>query len=193
MRDGVAVTTIDETLLDFAVDADRRGVERAVESALLSRRTTERRIWRIVALNSRKGVRGVALLRHVMHHRPNGKPARSVLEVEVFDLIRNAGLPLPTRNHDVVDGNGDPREIDLCYVPQKGAIEADGRAFHSTATQTESDAIRQSALEAIGYSFVRVTWFDVFQRPGWVIERVCELLGGSVDELRAQIRPKRPA
>src|SRR5205085_896735 len=107
VRDRVLVTTIDETLLDFAIDAERHLVERAVESALRSHRTTERHIWRLVAMNSRKGVRGVALLRHVMFHRPKGKPARSVLELEVLDLIRKEGLVLPTRNNDVIDANGD--------------------------------------------------------------------------------------
>jgi hypothetical protein len=193
VRDRVLVTTIDETLLDFAVNASRQLVERAVESALLSRRTTERHIWRVVAMNSRKGVRGVALLRHVMFHRPKGKPARSVLELEVLKLIRTEGLPLPTRNHDVIDANGDQREIDLCYVAQKGAIEADGQAFHSTATQTESDRIRQGALEAVGYTFVRVTWYDRFQRPEWVIEQIRGLLGGSVRLHDGQIHQEKLA
>lgn len=115
-----------------------------------------------------------------MTNRPKGKPARSFLELEVLDLIRASDMPLPRRNHDVIDGNGQKREIDLCYVAQRGAIEVDGAAFHSTATQTASDRKRQKALEAVGFRFVRVTWRDAFDRPGWVIEQVSELLCGVV-------------
>jgi hypothetical protein len=179
--DGVRVVCIEDALLSFAaLSKDRRQVEVAVESALLSRRTTERKIWRVVALNSRSGVRGVALLRGVMERRPKGKPARSVLELEVLDLIRSSDLPLPTRNVDAIDGNGEKREIDLCYVDERGAIEADSKRWHSTATQTAADQRRQAALEAVGFRFVRVTWADVFERPDWVIGEIRGLLLGVV-------------
>lgn len=193
VRDHVRMTTILETLVDFAADAGRQLVERAVESALLGRRTTERHIWRLIAMNSRHGVRGVALLRHVMLHRPKGKPARSVLELEVLELIRKEGLPVPVRNQDVIDANGDTREIDLCYVLHKGAIEADGQAFHSTATQTENDRLRQAALEAVGYRFVRVTWYDRFHRPEWVIEQIRALLVASVRPEAEQTQQEKSA
>jgi very-short-patch-repair endonuclease len=102
-------------------------------------------------------------------------------------------LPLPTRNYDVVDANGDDREIDLCYVARRGALECDGQAFHSTATQTEEDAKRQAALEAVGFTFVRVTWWDAFHRPEWVVDQVRSLLGGSLGQDGTQIRPEKLA
>ncbi|HUR78519.1 MAG TPA: hypothetical protein VMZ22_11265 [Acidimicrobiales bacterium] len=189
-RDGIRIASIEDALLDFAATADRATLEIAVESALLSRKTHERKIWRTIALNSRQGVRGVALLRFVMEHRPAGKPARSILELEVLGVLRRAGLPLPTRNHDVIDGNGDKREIDLCYVLERGAIEADSKAFHSTATQTAKDCYRQRALEAVGFTFVRVTWADVFQRPDWIVAEVTALLGGVGVHYGRQVRPE---
>jgi len=177
MRDGVRVVRIEDALLGFAASSgERKHVEVAVESALLSRRTTERKIWQHIGRNSRRGVRGVALLRSVMEHRPAGKPAKSILELEVLDLIRRNDLPLPSRNVDVIDANGDRREIDLCYVDRKGAIEADSKRWHSTESQTAADRKRQSALEAVGFEFVRVTWSDVFERPEWVIAEVRRLL-----------------
>jgi hypothetical protein len=178
VRDDVRVVCIEDALLGYAAARgdNRRAVEVAVESALLSRRTSERKIWQTIGRNARPGVRGVALLRHVMEHRPKGKPSRSILELEVLDLLRSNDLPLPQRNVDVIDGNGDKREIDLCYLPQKGAIEADSRRWHSTASQTADDRRRQSALEAVGFEFVRVTWRDVFDRPDWVIAEVQRLL-----------------
>ena len=111
-----------------------------------------------------------------MEHRPHGKPSRSILELEVLDVLRSSGLPLPARNVEVIDGDGNRREIDLCYLLHKGAIEADSRKWHSTASQTAEDKLRQRALEAVGFEFVRVTWRDVFDRPEWIIGEARRLL-----------------
>jgi hypothetical protein len=189
-KDGIRIASIEDALLDFASITDRETLEIAVESALLSGKTHERKIWEVLVRNSRRGVRGVVLLRHVMEHRPKGKPARSVLELVVLDVLRRAGLPLPTRNHDTIDGNGDKREIDLCYVEHLGAIEADSKAFHSTATQSAKDATRQRALEAVGYRFVRVTWADAFERPEWIVAEVKKLLGRIEGRTGRQLRPE---
>ena len=86
---------------------------------------------------------------------------------------------MPTRNHDVyVDG--EHFEIDLAYVSTLGAIEADSRRYHGTATQKAKDRRRQGKLEAAGWTFVRVTWADVFGRPRWVIEQIRTLVCGFV-------------
>jgi very-short-patch-repair endonuclease len=173
----VRVASVEDALLGFAaVSGDRKAVEIAVESVLLANKTTERKLWRHIGLNSRSGVRGIALLRSVIENRPFGKPARSILEIELFDLLRKRKIPLSARNVDVIDANGDRREIDLCYLDQKGAIEADSRRWHSTESQTAQDSRRQRALEAVGFEFVRVTWADVFQRPDWVVSEVQRLL-----------------
>lgn len=177
MSQGVQVVSVEDALLGFAAACrNRRKVEVSVESALLKGLTSERRIWQCVARHSRRGVRGVALLRSVMENRPSGKPSRSILELELLDLIRSSDLPLPNRNVDVIDANGDRREIDLCYLPQKGAIEADSHRWHGTESQQADDARRQAALEAVGFEFVRVTWPDVMQRPSWVLDQIRQLL-----------------
>jgi hypothetical protein len=177
-REGVRVVSIEDALLAYAASTgDRRKVEVAVESALLQRKTAERKIWQTIGRNSRRGVRGVALLRSVMENRPEGKPSRSILELEVLDLLRKNNVPLPARNVDVIDANGDAREIDLCYVAQKGAIEADSKRWHSTASQRAADRKRQAALEAVGFEFVRVTWSDLFDRPEWVVAQARRLSG----------------
>jgi hypothetical protein len=174
---GVRVVSVEDALLGFAaLGDDRKRLEIAVEAALLGGHTSERKLWRFIGVNSRRGVRGIALLRSVMENRPEGKPARSILEIELFDLLRKRGVPLPARNVDVIDANGDRREIDLCYPDHKGAIEADSRLWHSTATQKAEDRRRQAALEAVGFEFVRITWTDVFQRPDWVVAEVQALL-----------------
>ena len=161
-------------LVDYAALVSADLAERAVESALTKGLTAERRIWREIAVLG-AAVPGVRRLEALLVLRPKGKPARSKLEIEVLRLIRHADLPLPNRNHDVwVDG--EHFEIDLVYADIQGAIEADSSRYHSTATQKARDRRRQELLEAVGYTFVRVTWTDVFGRPDWVIQQIRDLL-----------------
>lgn len=178
MHDGLPGTTVERLLVDYAAFVAAPIAERAVESALTRGLTAEPRIWReIAALGSK--VPGVSRLDRIMALRPKGKAARSGLELSVLRLIRNAGLPLPERNHDAyVDGKH--FEIDLAYVEVRGAIEADGRKHHSTATQRANDRRRQATLEIAGWNFVRVTSADVYGRPEWVIDQVRSLLCGVV-------------
>jgi hypothetical protein len=177
--DGIPVTPIERALLDYASAASVELVERAVESALLKRLTTEERIWLTIAEFSCFGCRGTGRLKGVMTNRPEGKPARSVLEILVLDLLRKRGVPLPIRNHDVMVDGKPVAEIDLAFVARLFALEADGAAFHSTSTQRKKDKARQKMLEALGWTFLRVTWFDLVTRPDWIVSQVRAALGVS--------------
>lgn len=177
--DGIPVAPIERALLDYASGASVELVERVVESALLKRLTTEARIWLTIAEFSSFGCRGTTRLKGVMMNRPDGKPARSVLEILVLDVLRKAGVPLPTRNHDVTVDGKVVGEIDLAWIARMFALEADGAAFHSTSTQRKKDKARQQKLEALGWVFLRVTWFDLVTRPEWIVSEVRAMLGVS--------------
>jgi hypothetical protein len=178
VNDSLPGTSIERLLVDYAAVVSTALAERAVESALVKGLTAERRIWQEVARLG-PGVRGVRRLERLMENRPNGKPARSNLELQVLRVIRDGGLPLPERNHDsFVDGQR--YEVDLAYVDARGAIEADSRHFHSTATQRRNDARRQATLEMAGWRFTRITWADALGRPEWVVEQVRNLICGVV-------------
>ncbi len=180
-RRGIPVTTIEETLLSLAAsDLTMNQLERAVESALLQKHTNEFQMWRFIAKNSRPGVRGIVRLRRVMTARPNGRPARSVLEIFAMRLVRRAGVPLPVRNYEIADVDGWQAELDLVWIELMKAIEVDGKAFHSTATQTRRDRKRQLRAEALGWSFLRLTWDDVVNHPEATIARIRGLLFGVV-------------
>jgi hypothetical protein len=161
-------------LVDYAAVVSTELAERAVESAMTKGRTAERRIWKELAALG-EAVPGVRALTRIMELRPDGKAARSTLEIDTLNVIRKSGLPLPVRNHDVhVDG--EHFEIDLAYPGVLGAIEVDSKRWHSTATQKANDRRRQDVLEAVGWTFVRVRSADVYGRPGWVVAQIRSLL-----------------
>jgi hypothetical protein len=172
--DGVAGSTIERLLVDYTAVVPVGLAERAVESALCQGLTAERRIWRELATLG-EATPGVRRLVQIMELRPEGKAARSTLELDLLRLIRNSDVPLPTRNHDVyVDG--EHFEIDLAYVTALGAVEADSIKHHSTRTQRANDRRRQAKLEAAGWTFVRAKSTDIYGRPEWVIEQIRGLL-----------------
>jgi len=172
--DGLAGTTVERLLVDYAAHVSTDLAECAVESALTKGLTHERRVWRELATLPEE-VPGVRALARIMDLRPAGKAARSVLEVETLKLIRKSDLPMPVRNHDVwVDG--DHFEIDMAYLANLGAIEVDSKRWHSTASQKAKDKLRQAKLEAAGWTFVRVRTADVYGRPEWVVDQIRDLV-----------------
>lgn len=170
-------SSIERLLLDFAATGTVTRVERAVENALSRGLTSERRLWQLVA-RSPDRMPGVLRLTRILEARPDGKAARSVMEIEFFKLLGQHGVPLPIRNFDVRVGTK-RYEIDGAYPATKGAIECDSRRFHATASQRRRDGERQSALEADGWTFLRVTWRDIFGRPKWVVAQVLALMSGA--------------
>ena len=170
--DGIRVCSVERALLDAASVCSELEVETAVEAALLKRLTTEERLWTALIAEGGRGVPGSARFRKVLENRPRGRPARSVLEVLTGRLLRKNGVTGFVRNFRVTGLDGTSFEIDFAFVDQMVALEVDGKAFHSTRTQTAKDRKRQKRLEALGWRFVRVGWHDVVLRPNWVLEQL---------------------
>ena len=67
-------------------------------------------------------------------------------------------------------------DIVAIYRGKKVAIECDGERYHSTDEQVANDLRRQSVLERMGWSFVRIRGSEYFRNPEKTIERVCKCL-----------------
>lgn len=155
--EGIPVTSVERTLIDLAAVLEMEPLERAVESALLQRKTTEERIYVSLVREGGRGVRGSTKLWRLMHDRPLGRPARNVFEIRTTHLLRQGGLTGFVRNYPVVV-DAETFELDNAFVDQMVAVETDGAAFHSTRTQRDNDARRQRKLEAAGWTFRRVPY-----------------------------------
>jgi very-short-patch-repair endonuclease len=188
--DGIPRASIERCLLDFAATADEADVEIAVESALDQHLTAERRIWECMTREGGRGVPGSARLRRVMLRRPQGLPAKSVLEIEVGHLLRRSGLGNFVRNYPVLNGK---YKIDAAFVAETLAIEADSRKFHRTRTQRDNDNRRQGELEAAGWHFERVTFEDVHLRPQETVARIRAALDARANDATIVLRRSDPA
>ena len=52
------------------------------------------------------------------------------MESELRLIILDAGLPTPSLQYEVIDGNGELRRLDFAWPEYRGAMEYDGVPWH---------------------------------------------------------------
>jgi very-short-patch-repair endonuclease len=167
--DGIPVTALPRTLLDFAgmATADRlsRAIERADQRDPLDIRAMESLLSRCANHPGRR-----RLATALENYRPTQHLFRSPMEKRFYDACRDADLPPPEMNTWVGE-----YEVDACW-PQYGlAVELDSRTWHETRAAFERDRRRDRALQLAGLRAVRFTERDV-RAIGEVIDTVTRLL-----------------
>ena len=119
--------------------------------------------------------------------RPAGAPpTESLLETLAVQLIRDAGLPEPTRQFVVWDDHGVfVARLDLCW-PELGLfLELDGEHHKG---QPVYDANRETAIVAAkGWLCGRFTWTEIVRYPAATRRRLAALID------QARRRPLRAA
>lgn len=169
--DGIPCTSATRTLLDIAAMVDDETLEVAFESArrmgLTSVSALERRM---LELGTRAGVRG---LRRLLAHQRDGDPALQFrLEVKTARLLRQSALPVPDRQYAV-----GAYRIDFAFPHVRVGVECEGFEYHGSRLAWKRDKRRAAWLERQGWRLLYVTWSDVVDRPGEVIERIALALG----------------
>jgi len=89
-------------------------------------------------------------------------------------ILRDAGLPEPTRQYEVRNGDGVVARIDFAYPDRRLAIELDGFECHTNRFQR--DRSRQNGLVLRGWTVLRFTWADVVERPDYVVATLATAL-----------------
>ncbi len=176
--EGIPVTAVARTLLDLAASSqpDRldRYLERAEERKLLDLRAVE------ATLSRAGGHRGRGRLRRALAiYRPEPAFTRSSLERRFLELVRKAGLPIPSTNFAI-----GARELDAYWEPERFAVELDVYETHGTRAAFERDRLRQEDLKLAGIEMIRVTGPRLDREPDAVLGRVATLLKRRRQELR---------
>ncbi len=135
-----------DRLVDAVDDADRRGLLEIGNLSVCVKRLDH------------GGRRLLVPLREVLADRLEGRQAGgSRREIDVLNVLRAAGLPLPVQQHVVVVG-GRRRVLDYAYLEEMVALEFEGFNPHATVRSVFDDgAIRRNDLEVSGWLVLQIT------------------------------------
>jgi Protein of unknown function (DUF559) len=169
--DGIPITTVHRTLLDYAEVAHRQQLRLAIDEA------ERRELFNLNALNElidrSPGRRGIKQLSQVLADIRGPAPwTRSELERRFLALIREAGIPEPQVNV-IVAGEW----VDMYWPGDRPlVVELDGYDFHKSRKQFESDRRRDTILQLAGCRIVRVTQRRIEEDPRGLISDLLSLL-----------------
>jgi hypothetical protein len=185
--DGVPCTSVARTVLDLPAVAHAHLVGQALDHAC--RRwpgMLECIVARFHELAGR-GRRGTRLMRSMLDERlGQGRFTESGFEAITVRLVRAIGLPAPTLQHTVRDGDFVAR-LDLAWPAIMWAVECDSLAFHSGKRAHEWDRLRRRRLKRLGWDLVEVTYDDVTARRLQTSEQLRSLYAARARSLPSSI------
>lgn len=154
--DGIPVTTVPRTVLDFAGTAQRRQVERVLNEVEVQGLTDRLSIPDLLARYPRR--RGTAVLRELLDEgAESGGVTENDFEELFVPLLDSHGLPRPRFNADIAV-SGRFFRADCLWRKERLIVELDGRAAHGTRKAFESDRERDRLLMVDGWLVMRITW-----------------------------------
>jgi hypothetical protein len=168
--DGLAITTVPQTLVDIATVEHPDIVERAVESAIRLKLVTDAELRAFVALRaiSRHGGRR---LRAVLKLRPVGsRPTGSDDETICLQVYRRRGVPTPVRQYELVLDGVVVAYVDFAWPLWKFIVEIDGFDTHGDPIAHGNDLHRQNWISDIRITFRRFNHADVRYRPAYLCQ-----------------------
>jgi hypothetical protein len=176
----IPVTMPAQALLDLS-GAQPELAEGALSDALIRNLVSLPGIVRFLGERARSGRPGSRLLRElVTSHVWGRRPTESWLEDRLVEFLRAWAFPEPERQYPLhLPGRVRPIRFDCAYPWCRGAVEADGRLFHSSPAEQRRDEERDRAAAALGWTTERVTWLQLVEAPGEVAARIRRLLAQS--------------
>jgi very-short-patch-repair endonuclease len=170
--DGIPVTSVHRTLLDYAEVAQAQQLRLAIEASERRELFDLNAIDKLVARSP--GRRGRPILAATLTEM-RGRVARTESELEraFLALIRVAGIPEPIAQAQVAG-----YRVDLLWPGTRPlVVELDSYEYHKSRAKFDSDRRRDAKLQvAIDCCVLRVTWTRLEQEPRELIAEVRALL-----------------
>jgi very-short-patch-repair endonuclease len=179
--DGIPVTSIGRTLVDFAAVASIDELERAVSRAERESLITPPALEALLTRYHRRP--GTPALRAVL--KRSGGPALLESEAEkIFlrDVVQKGDLPAPRTNAKV----GRDR-LDFYWEDCGVAVEIDGFRWHGNRPRFHSDRRRITRLAAAGIQVIPISWSQIVDEPTATAVQIGQAL------LRAELARGGPA
>jgi very-short-patch-repair endonuclease len=171
--DGIPVTSLAWTVIDYAGIADQRQVRLVLEALERRRIYIGRELDELLERTpNRKGARTTrAAIAEIAGPAPWHQ---SVLEETFHELIRASDLPDYEANV-FVEGE----LVDALWRQERVIVELDGFAFHKSRAQFEADRRRDAKLTVAGYKVLRITQQRLQNEPEAVLDDLRALLSAA--------------
>ncbi len=159
--DGIAVTTIAQTVFDIGARVRPWRLERIIDDAIVGGRLGVEELEERLAfyVNSRRA--GLPALRALIGERSSTGwvPPESELEAILLRVLaRLPGRPRVVRQAPLPFWSRRPGRVDVLLPDHRVIIEADGRRWHTRVADFDSDRWRDNQAAANGHRVMRFTW-----------------------------------
>ena len=171
--DGIPVTSLAWTVVDYAAIANQRQVRLVLEALERRRIYIGRELDELLERTPNR--KGVKTLRKATAEMKGPAPwLQSVLEETFRELIRASDLPEHEANV-LVEGE----LVDALWRHERVIVELDGFAFHKSRAQFEADRRRDAKLQVAGYRVLRITQQRLHDEPEAVLAEIRALLSAA--------------
>jgi very-short-patch-repair endonuclease len=168
--DGIPVTSLAWTVVDYAAIANQRQVRLVLEALERRRVYIGRELDELLERTPNR--KGVKTLRNAIAEMNGPAPwLQSVLEETFRELIRASDRPGYEANV-LVEGE----LVNALWRHERVIVELDGFAFHKSRAQFEADRARDAKLQVAGYRVLRITQQRLQNEPEAVLEDLRRLL-----------------
>lgn len=171
--DGIAVTSVAWTVVDYAGIANQREVRLVLEALDRRRIYIGRELDELLKRTPNR--KGAKTLRTAIAEINGPAPwLQSALEETFRELIRGSDLPGYEANV-LVEGE----LVDALWRQERVIVELDGFAFHKSRAQFEADRRRDAKLQVAGYRVLRITQQRLQHEPEAVLDDLRKLLSAA--------------
>jgi very-short-patch-repair endonuclease len=171
--DGIPVTSLAWTVVDYAAIAHRHQVRSVLEALERRGDYIGRELDELLARTPNR--KGVKALRLTIAEMTGPAPwLQSELEEFFRELIRGSDLPDYEANV-LVEGE----RVDVLWRKERVIVELDGFAFHKSRASFEADRRRDAKLQVLGYRVLRITQERLTNEPDKVLAEIRALLSAA--------------
>jgi very-short-patch-repair endonuclease len=161
--DGIPVTTVTRTILDFSGESPAHLTESALREAEYLRLHDSLSLHCLLdRYPGRRGVRAVRLGLARCAESPGR--TRSRLEERFLSFLDRYRLPRPRLNV-WIEAGGERHQVDCLWRRRNAIVELDGWQAHGTRKAFREDRARDRRLRAAGYSVIRIAWAQLDDEP----------------------------
>ena len=177
VNSGIAITTPARTVVDVGAEF-RSAVPEVFHRGRRLGLVDAESVANVVARVAKRGRAGVGPAKALLRNLPPSDRTESWAEDIYLRISRGGMLPEPVQQLEIrTDDGWFICRCDFGYPAVRLAIFIDGFAYHSDQIRFQVDRKQGNNLSLIGWRYLRFTYWDLVDRPAFVLHQVRSALG----------------